>query len=70
MFEFWTYNPGQKSLDTSAFLGRFPIHTGPTPPLTPQTVLHACMQNFFEFQLCRVGGEGELQEKLEKYALF
>ena len=24
------YNHGQKSWDTFAFLGRFPIHTGPT----------------------------------------
>ena len=55
-FEFWTYDHGQKSWDTFAFLGRFPIHTGPTPPLTPQTVLHACIQNFF-----RGWGEGELQ---------
>ena len=46
-FEFWTYNHGQKSLDTFASLGRFPIHTGPTPPITPQTVLHACIQIFF-----------------------
>ena len=40
-------NHGQKSWDTFAFLGRFPIHTGPTPPLTPQTTLEACIQNFF-----------------------
>ena len=26
------YNDGQKSWDTFAFLGRFPIHTGPTLP--------------------------------------
>ena len=31
-------NYGQKSWDTFAFLGRFPMHTGPTPPLTPQTI--------------------------------
>ena len=30
-----------------AFLGRFPIHTGPTPPLTPQTMLDEGIQNFF-----------------------
>ena len=35
----YTYNHGQKSWDTFASLGRFPIHTGPTPPLTPQTML-------------------------------
>ena len=29
------YNHGQKSWDTFAFLGRFPIHTGPTPPPPP-----------------------------------
>ena len=34
---------GQKSWDTCAFMGRFPIHTGPTPPLTPQTMLDACI---------------------------
>ena len=38
-----------KSWDTFEFLGRFPIHTypAPAPPLTPQTTLHACFQNFF-----------------------
>ena len=51
------YNHGQKSWDTFAFLGRFPIHTGPTPPLTPQTMLDACIQNFFRVStLYRVGG--------------
>ena len=36
-----------KSWDTFEFLGRFPIHTYPAPPLTPQTTLDACFQNFF-----------------------
>ena len=36
-----------KVWDTFAFLGRFPIYTGPTPPLTPQTMLDECIQNFF-----------------------
>ena len=64
------HNPGQKSWDT-AFLGRFPIHTGPTPPLTPQTMLDGCILTFFsEFQLCIGLGEGELQENFEKGALF
>ena len=50
-------NHGQKSWDTFAFLGRFPIHTGPTPPLTPQTMLNACIQNFFRVStLYRVVG--------------
>ena len=65
-FEFWTYNHGQKSWDTFAFLGRFPIHTGPAPPLTPQTVLHACIQNFFRVStLYRVGG-GRTARKFRK----
>ena len=35
-----------------------PIHTGPTPPLTSQTMLDACIQNFFRVStLYRVGGE-------------
>ena len=42
-----TNSHGQKSWDTFAFLGHFPIHTGPTPPLTPQTMLDAYIQNFF-----------------------
>ena len=41
-----SYNHGQKSWDTFAFLGCFPIHTGPAPPLTTQTMLDACIQNF------------------------
>ena len=42
---------------TIAFLGRFPIHTGTTPPLTPQTMLATCIQNFLRVSiLYRVGG--------------
>ena len=41
------YNNGQKSWDTFAFLRHFPIHTGLTPPLTPQTKLDAFIQYFF-----------------------
>ena len=48
---------------------RFPIHTGPTPSLTPQTVLDACIQNFFRVSaLYRVGG-GRTARKFRK-ALF
>ena len=37
--------------------GAFPIHTGPTPSLTPQTMLHTCIQNFFRVSnLYRVWG--------------
>ena len=53
-----SYYLGQKSWDTIAFLGRFPIHKGPTPPLTPQTMLDACVQNFLRVStMYRVGGE-------------
>ena len=52
-----------KNLGTLLHFWAFPIHTGPTPPLTPQTMLDACIQNFFWIStLYRVGGE--LQEKL------
>ena len=51
-----TYNHWQKSWDTFAFLGCFPIHTGPTHPLTPETTLHTCIQKFFRVStLYRVG---------------
>ena len=57
----YTYNHGQKSWDTFSSLGRFPMHTGPTPPLTPQTMLdevrvmgswRGVSKMFSEFQLC------------------
>ena len=35
-----------KSWGTFELLGRFTIHTYPDPPLTPQTTLDACFQNF------------------------
>ena len=70
MAVFCPYNHGQKSWDTFAFLGRLPINTGPTPPLTPQTMLDTCIQNFSEFQLCIGWEEEELQENFEKDALF
>ena len=52
------YSHGQKSWDTYAFLGRFPIQTGPTPPLTPQTMLDACIQIFFPCFNFVLGGGG------------
>ena len=64
------YNHGQKSWDTFAFLGCFSIHTGPTPPLTPQTMLDACIQNFFRDSTLYRVGEGELQENLENDAVL
>ena len=60
------YIHGLKSWNTFAFLRRFPIHTGPTPPLTPQRMLDACNKNFFsEFQLC-IGWGTENCKKISK----
>ena len=48
-----------RSLETLAFLERFiPIRTGPTLPLTPQTMLDACIQNFFLVSTLYSGGGG------------
>ena len=59
------------SWDTFAFLGRFPIHSGPTPPLTPQTVLHACIQNFFRVStLYSVGGRENCKKILKSMHCF
>ena len=58
-----SYNLGQKSWDAIAFLGRFPIHKGPTPPLTPQTMLDACVQKFLRVStMYRVGGERNVRK--------
>ena len=67
---FKTYNHGQKSWDTFAFLGHFPMYSGPTPPLTPQTTLDACIQNFFHFSSFYRVEEGVLQQNFENDALF
>ena len=41
-----------KSLGTlSRFWGV--LHTGPSPPVTPQTILDACIQNFSEWRTAR-----------------
>ena len=54
-----TYNHGQKSWGNLQFPERFPIHTGPTPPFTPQTILDVCIEE----------GEEEL-EKISKRMHF
>ena len=60
-----------KSLGTLAFLWCFPIHTGPTPPLTLQTKLDAYIQNFFPVStLYRVeGGRTARQFQKERSVL-
>ena len=61
-----TYNHGQKSWDTFAFLGRFPIFTGPPPSFTPQTMLDACIQNFFRVSTFHRVGGGRIARKFRK----
>ena len=56
-FEFWTYNHGQKSSDTFAFLGRFPIHVQPLPSPHKRCCTRVS-KIFSEFQLCIVWGGG------------
>ena len=60
-----------KSLGTLLrFWGVFQfIYTGSTPPLTPQTMLDACIQNFFRVSTLYRVGEGELQDNFEEDAL-
>ena len=60
------YNLEQKSWATFAFLERFSIHTGPTPPLTPQTMLDACIQNFFRVSILHRVGGGRTARKFRK----
>ena len=66
-----TYDHEQKTLDTFAFLGCFPIHcTDPSPALTPKT--NVGRRIFPYFQLC-IGWPGwgrELQENFEEDAPF
>ena len=53
----------RKSWDTSAFLGLFPMHTRPAPPLTPQTKMDACIQNLFQLSNLYGWEQVELKEK-------
>ena len=60
------YNYGQKSWDTFAFLGHFPIHTGPTPLPSPHKQCWMHVSKFFsDFQLC-IGWGGENCKKISK----
>ena len=45
--------------------GAFPMHTGPTPPLTSQTMLDECIKNFFRVQLF-IGWGGKTARKFRK----
>ena len=63
---FNSYNRGQNSWDTFVFLGRFSIHTGPAPSLTPQTMLEACIQSFFRVSTLYRVGEGRTTRKFRR----
>ena len=63
-------NHGQKSWDTFAFLRRFPMHTVQPLPLPQKQCWTSVSRIFTEFQLCVRWGEKELQENVEKDALF
>ena len=65
----FSYNHGQKSWDTFAFLGVFQFTQ--VQPLPSHTNNVGCMypEFFSEFQLCIGWGEGELQENFENAAL-
>ena len=63
------YKLGQKSWATFAFLERFPIHIGPTPPPDHPTnnVGRVYPEFFSEFQLCiGCGGGGRTARKFRK----
>ena len=47
-----SYNHGQKSWDTFAFLGSFPIHTGQPLPSPHKQCWTRVSRIFFEFQVC------------------
>ena len=72
---FCKLQPWTKVLGHFCILGCFPIHTGPTPPLTPQKrwtrVSGTDLKFFFPVStLYVVGGRGEMEEYFEKNALF
>ena len=51
---------------TLVLLGHFPVYPGPTPPLTPQTMLDACIQKFFRVSTLYRVGEGRTARKFRK----
>ena len=65
------YFSGTQVLGHFCVSGAFSNSNRSNTSLTLQTMLDACIQNFFsEFQLCIGWREGELQENSEKVALF
>ena len=63
------YTHGQKSWDTFAFLARFPIHTGPTSPLTHKQCRTRASRIFSQSKLCmglREEGEERNAKKISK----
>ena len=66
------FNHGQKSWDTFAFLGRFPIHTAQPSPHPTNNVGRTYPEFFqsFNFVHCIGLGEGELNKSFEKDDCF
>ena len=64
------YSHGQKSWDTFAIPGHFPIHTCPTPSLPPQTMLDACIQNFFHVSTLYGLEEGQMKKISKRLHCF
>ena len=56
-----------KSWDSFAFLGRFPIYKGPASTLNPQTKLDVCIHNFFQVStLYRLEGRENCKKILKR----
>ena len=56
----------QTIIDRGLGTGRFPVLIGPTSPITPQTMLDACIQNSFRVSICTGWGEGITARKFRK----
>ena len=69
-FKLIFYSHGQKSWDTFAFPGHFPIHTCPTRSLIPQTRLDVCIQNFFQVSTLYGLEEGQMKKILKRLHCF
>ena len=56
----------QTIIDRGLGTGRFPVLIGPTSPITPQTMLDACIQNSFRVSICTGWGEAITARKFRK----
>ena len=56
----------QTTIDRGLGTGRFPVLIGPTSPITPQTMLDACIQNSFRVSICTGWGGRDNCKKISK----